>query len=504
MSTTYSEIYSTKLREQSKILKGENNSPSKNKSQYVTLIKKFKKKERSSSMTKMKVKPRRINAKILKMSKSNFNYKNKTKKKTKSKQKLENSQKLKMDFSKEEKNERINTINQRNQKYNNGKSKSMENYEKGLNDYSTRQNENDIRSKIKYDLENLNKNKNDDYIFYKTLQNNNYNNYVKISKTYNDNSFKKYFDIFKLKQQAIKARDEIKYNFWNINKSNLNLHKNSDINKMLFKINTFSDYLPNKTKTLFKAKKLKEDLENTINGNYRAYSSQNLRNKQNHFLNGNLKEKKENNKNDGNYERNNDNDNDNNNDNNEVNNFSYHFFDKNIKMPKKIKKYANTNCTNYTNCTNTEMSKTINENNLKGKLEKRNDKNMFRNNTNISTDNYKTNKITLNNPGTDTSLIGVFSPKIYIQKYKNEFKDYNSNYLNSITQENSKLANLLMRIPSNRKNKERSYDLMDYIAKLSKNNIKKDFLPNKKSFNNFEPIYPINKCINLIKIQNNQ
>ena len=118
--------------------------------------------------------------------------------------------------------------------------------------------------------------------------------------------------------------------------------------------------------------------------------------------------------------------------------------------------------------------------------------------------NYKTNKITLNNPGTDTSLIGVFSPKIYIQKYKNEFKDYNSNYLNSITQENSKLTNLLKRIPSNRKNKERSYDLMDYIAKLSKNNIKKDFLPNKKSFNNFEPIYPINKCINLIKIQNNQ
>jgi hypothetical protein len=450
-------------------------------------------------MTKMKVKPRRINAKILKMSKSNFNYKNKTKKKTKSKQKLENSQKLKMDFSKEEKNERINTINQRNQKNNNTKSKSMKNYEKGLKDYSTRKNGNDIRNIILSDLDNINNNKNDDYIFYKTLQNNNYNNYVKTCKTYNDNSFKKYFDIFKLKQQAIKARDEIKYNFWNINKSNLNLYrdKNSEINKMFIKNNTFSDYLPKKTKTLFKAKKLKEELENTITGNYRPYSSQTLRNKQSYLLNRTLKEKnqnkenKENNKNIGN-------------DNDEVNNFSYHFFDKNLKMPKKIKKYANTNCTNYTNCTNTEMSKTINENNLKGKLEKRNDKNMFRNNTNISTDNYKTNKITLNNPGTDTSLIGVFSPKIYIQKYKNEFKDYNSNYLNSITQENSKLANLLMRIPSNRKNKERSYDLMDYIAKLSKNNIKKDFLPNKKSFNNFEPIYPINKCINLIKIQNNQ
>ena len=501
MSTTYSEIYSTKLREQSKILKGENNSPSKNKSQFVTLIKKFKKKERSSSMTKMKVKPRRINAKILKMSKSNFNYKNKTKKKTKSKQKLENSQKLKMDFSNEEKNERINTINQRKQKYNNGKSKSMENYEKGLNDYKSRKNENDIRNIILSDLNNLNNNNTDDYIFYKTLQNNNYNNYVKISKTYNDNSFKKYFDIFKLKQQAIKARDEIKYNFWNINKSNLNFHKdkNSEINKMLFKNNTFSDYLPKKTKTLFKAKKLKDDLENTINGNYRAYSSQNLRNKQNHFLNGNLKEKKENNKNDGNYERNNDNDNDNNNDNNEVNNFSYHFFDKNIKMPKKIKKY--TNCANYTN---TEMSKTINEKKLKEKHEKKNDKNIFRNKTNISTDNYKTIKNTLNNPVTETSLIGIFSPKIYIQKYKNEFKDYNNNYLNSITQENLKLTNLLKRIPSNRKNKERSYDLMDYITRLSKNTIKKEFLPNKNSFNNFEPIYPINKCVNLIKIQNNE
>ena len=69
MSTTYSEIYSTKLREQSKIIKGESNSLSKSKSQYVTLIKKFTKKERSSSMTKMKVKPRRINTKILKMSK---------------------------------------------------------------------------------------------------------------------------------------------------------------------------------------------------------------------------------------------------------------------------------------------------------------------------------------------------------------------------------------------------------------------------------------------------
>ena len=471
MSTTYSEIYSTKLREQSKIIKGESNSLSKSKSQYVTLIKKFTKKERSSSMTKMKIKPRRINTKILKMSNSNFNYKNKPKKKTKSKQKLENSQKLKMDFSNEEKNEKVNTINQRKKNYNNGKSKSMENYEKGLNDYKSRKNENDIRNIILSDLNNFNNNKNDDYIFYKTLQNNNnYNNYVKICKTYNDNPFKKYFDIFKLKQQAIKARGEIKYNFWNINKSNLNLYrdKNSEINKIFLKNNTFSDYLPKKTMTLFKAKKLKEELENTINGNYRAYSSQTLRNKQSRLLNGTLKEKKEKNKNNGN-------------DNDEANNFSYHFFDKNIKMPKKIKKYSN-------NITNTEISKTINENNLKEKHEKRNDKNMFRSKTIIITDNNNTIKNTLNNPGTDTSLIGIFSPKIYIQKYKDEFKDYNNNYLNSITQENSKLANLLKRIPSNRKNKERSYDLMDYITKLSKKNIKNDFLPNKNSFNNVKPI----------------
>ena len=471
MSTTYSEIYSTKLREQSKIIKGESNSLSKSKSQYVTLIKKFTKKERSSSMTKMKIKPRRINTKILKMSNSNFNYKNKPKKKTKSKQKLENSQKLKMDFSNEEKNEKVNTINQRKKNYNNGKSKSMENYEKGLNDYNSRKNENDIRNIILSDLNNFNNNKNDDYIFYKTLQNNNnYNNYVKISKTYNDNPFKKYFDIFKLKQQAIKARGEIKYNFWNINKSNLNLYrdKNSEINKRFLKNNTFSDYLPKKTMTLFKAKKFKEELENTINGNYRAYSSQTLRNKQSRLLNGTLKEKKEKNKNNGN-------------DNDEVNNFSYHFFDKNIKMPKKIKKYSN-------NLTNTEISKTINENNLKEKHEKRNDKNMFRSKTIIITDNNNTIKNTLNNHGTDTSLIGIFSPKIYIQKYKDEFKDYNNNYLNSITQENSKLANLLKRIPSNRKNKERSYDLMDYITKLSKKNIKNDFLPNKNSFNNVKPI----------------
>ena len=471
MSTTYSEIYSTKLREQSKIIKGESNSLSKSKSQYVTLIKKFTKKERSSSMTKMKIKPRRINTKILKMSNSNFNYKNKPKKKTKSKQKLENSQKLKMDFSNEEKNVKVNTINQRKKNNNNGKSKSMENYEKGLNDYNSRKNENDIRNIILSDLNNFNNNKNDDYIFYKTLQNNNnYNNYVKISKTYNDNPFKKYFDIFKLKQQAIKARGEIKYNFWNINKSNLNLYrdKNSEINKRFLKNNTFSDYLPKKTMTLFKAKKLKEELENTINGNYRAYSSQTLRNKQSRLSNGTLKEKKENNKNNGN-------------DNDEVNNFSYHFFDKNIKKPKKMKKYSN-------NITNTEISKTINENNLKEKHEKRNDKNMFRSKTIIITDNNKTIKNTLNNPGTDTSLIGIFSPKIYIQKYKDEFKDYNNNYLNSITQENSKLANLLKRIPSNRKNKERSYDLMDYITKLSKKNIKNDFLPNKNSFNNVKPI----------------
>ena len=471
MSTTYSEIYSTKLREQSKIIKGESNSLSKSKSQYVTLIKKFTKKERSSSMTKMKIKPRRINTKILKMSNSNFNYKNKPKKKTKSKQKLENSQKLKMDFSNEEKNEKVNTINQRKKNYNNGKSKSMENYEKGLNDYKSRKNENDIRNIILSDLNNFNNNKNDDYIFYKTLQNNNnYNNYVKVCKTYNDHPFKKYFDIFKLKQQAIKARGEIKYNFWNINKSNLNLYrdKNSEINKRFLKNNTFSDYLPKKTMTLFKAKKLKEELENTINGNYRAYSSQTLRNKQSRLLNGTLKEKKEKNKNNGN-------------DNDEANNFSYHFFDKNIKMPKKIKKYSN-------NITNTEISKTINENNLKEKHEKRNDKNMFRSKTIIITDNNNTIKNTLNNPGTDTSLIGIFSPKIYIQKYKDEFKDYNNNYLNSITQENSKLANLLKRIPSNRKNKERSYDLMDYIAKLSKKNIKNDFLPSKNSFNNVKPI----------------
>ena len=498
MSNTYSEIYSTKLREQSKILKGETNSPSKAKSQYVTLIKKFKKKERSSSMTKMKVKPRRINTKIHKMSKSNFNYKNKPKKKTKSKQKLENSQKIKKDFSNEEKNGKINTINQNKYKSSNGNSKSMENYEKTINDYSTRKNMNDIRIKILSDIDNLNNNKNDDYIFYKTLQNNNYNNYVKISKTYNDNSFKKYFDIFKLKQQSIKARDEIKYNFWNKNKSNLNLHKdkNSEINKMFLKNNTFSDYLPKKTKTLFKAQKLKEEIENLFSGNYRAYSSRTLRNKQNNILNGTLKGKKENNNNGGNYEKNKGENN------NDVNNFSYHFFDKNIKMPKKMKKY--THSTNYINFNNTEMSKSINENYQKDKHEKRNEKNMFRSKTNISTDNYKTIKNTLNIPVADTSLIGIFSPKIYIQKYKNEFKDYNNNYLNSITQENSKLTNLLKRIPSNRKNKDRNYDLVDYITKLSKNNIKNEFLPNKNSFTNFEPIYPINKCVNLINIQNNQ
>ncbi len=59
--STYSEIYSTKLRNQSMILNGEKTqSPS---SRYVTLIKNFAKKRKSSSESKTKFKPRRINAK---------------------------------------------------------------------------------------------------------------------------------------------------------------------------------------------------------------------------------------------------------------------------------------------------------------------------------------------------------------------------------------------------------------------------------------------------------
>ena len=79
MSLTYSEIYSTNLRAQSNILKGEN---SQSKPKYVTLLKIFSKNKKSK-----KFKPRRIISKSVQIKNSN-NSSSKPKKKNKIKTKI--------------------------------------------------------------------------------------------------------------------------------------------------------------------------------------------------------------------------------------------------------------------------------------------------------------------------------------------------------------------------------------------------------------------------------
>ena len=468
MSLTYSEIYTTNLRAQSNILNGEKTqSPSKQK--YITLIKKFSKKQKAK-----KYKPRRIISKsvqIMKPSKSA-----KPKGKTKSKIKLENSKKQK-EF-------------RGGYKIDNYISKSTD-FKTDLNNvksgFSQRNNYNKDINKIKSDINNNEINSN--YFIYNTLQNsNNYNNYLKLSKTYNNNYINKYFDIFRLRQNAAKFRDKNSY---------LNLFQSHDLenNKQYLNSTRHNNSTLKKSRTYFKANQLREEIEKTLDKNdlyYSSFSNFNLKNNnQNNIINEipETNEKKENDINN-NIEKNNnnddDNDNDNDNDNNNLKDITYHFFDKNMKMPKRIKKYINSSTSNHMTCKD-NLSNQSNYNDTKEKIKP----NSFRKQSNISSNNNKL-KYNFNQCSLENNLSNDYNSDLYKTIYKTEIK---KNKLNLITQTNLKLEKLLRKIPTTRKFRNKSYDLMEYIFKLRKYKNKNILLNNTDNINNNKyEIYPPNEC----------
>ena len=91
---------------------------------------------------------------------------------------------------------------------------------------------------------------------------------------------------------------------------------------------------------------------------------------------------------------------------------------------------------------------------------------------------------------------------LYRALNKKEIK-YNNNKLNLITQDNIKLERLLRKIPTSRKFRDKSYDLMDYILKLRKNKNKISLLNYTNININCEGIYPPNDCDTFIKIKEN-
>ena len=308
--------------------------------------------------------------------------------------------------------------------------------------------------------------------FYKTFQNDNFNNYIKKTKDFNDiNSFKNYFDIYYLRRQASSVRDKIRNNYYK---------NNSDSN-----FNTI------KTSTYIKAIKLKEEIQNsnkTINFPYNftftSISTNKLSNDEKNILNEMNKVNKENNVNDNEVINKNTYYYD------EVENINYHFFDKSIRMHKKIKKYAN-NSNPKMHYTDINLCANIFNNQLS---KNKNKKNLFRKKARNTIVNYNRN---LNNN------INYTNSEIFTKKNKKEIlNNKNFDYMNLVSPENLKLNNLIKKMPCNRKFKDKSFDLMNYIFKLQKNNVKSNSLYNINEYNNkIKSIYPVNEYNPFLKLK---
>lgn len=462
MSINFSDTYTTNLRAQSKILNGQKTHTTSKK--YITLIKNLTKKEKSK-----KSKSGRIISKSVQSLKPHKNKDKKQNKKVKSKQKFEKFNKKYKKF---------------NNKKNFSKSKTID-----LNNENTClspiRNENEIKNKF----ESIDNDMNNKYFMYNTLQNNhNYSNFTKFSKTYNNNYIKNYFDIFKFRKYATSVRDQIKNNNHN---SNLDLFISNNIENNKEHLQTYSSTNPNnnKLKTSFKANKLKEEIEKSLSPNSNFHPSSSLRVKSktkiNEIFNHNDEEEKNC------YNKNNKYDE---NDDNNVKDMTYHFFDKNAKMPKRIRKYVDSSESNLDSYVN-------NLNNNKKEIKLKNSiKNGFRRQSNILSNTVKLHK---NSNLKFSSIENKLNRNTNIDQYKNGFINLynNKKKLNLITQENLKLNNLLRKIPSSRKFRNKSIDLVNYVLNLRKyknNNI----LLNNENINNNICVYPPNECDAYININN--
>ena len=155
-------------------------------------------------------------------------------------------------------------------------------------------------------------------------------------------------------------------------------------------------------------------------------------------------------------------------------------------MPKRIKKYINSSTSNHMTCKD-NLSNQSNYNDTKEKIKP----NSFRKQSNISSNNNKL-KYNFNQCSLENNLSNDYNSDLYKTIYKTEIK---KNKLNLITQTNLKLEKLLRKIPTTRKFRNKSYDLMEYIFKLRKYKNKNILLNNTDNINNNKyEIYPPNEC----------
>ena len=482
MSLTYSEIYATSLRSHSKILKGHNTpSPS---SKYVMLIKKYPKQKPSS-----KIKKRRINSNSMQNSKVKLS--KKPKKKTKSKQKLEESLK----------NERIKAKDDRNKTI----EKSGENY------YISKLNKNNnISIKGNYSERNDIKDDIKKFISYKRpvyniFQNRKkYNYYSNLSKTYNNDYYQNCFDVYNLKKRAANFRDIINnksnniFNAFSPNNFNNDLISSKNIidKKDYLKTQSYTNFYPIKYKSFIKANKLREEIEEITNTTktelYRPFSNINQNNNE---LKNLIYEKEEKSNNNKDIINNNVNKNDNKLDDNNNDSIciTHHFFDRSMRIPKRMKKYFYSSNISFKNENKNSLNKKepIIPNKIKNK------KNTFRK-VSINANNFKTIRNDFNDINKYLNYNNILDNNI--NNNINNFNLYNYrnnlNKINSIDYEDKKLKNLLRKIPTSKRFKNKSYDLIDYIINLRKNNNKRNlfYTSNDEINNNFQCIYPVNEC----------
>ena len=466
MSSTYSEIYTTHLRAQSNILNGQK-TQSPVKSKYHSLIKNCSKHKRPSKLHKRTKKSKSVQNSIL--NSPNGNSKNKTK----SKNKIESSKIKGYNYSNLDKTDYKSKVSYRTDI-------------KTSNDGLFLRNDNDIINNSMSDKINIDNNRN--YVMFNTIQNrNNYKNYIKLSKSCNNNNnnyFQNYFDIYRMKKNAANFRENFNNNAYNLYSSDNFTNKHDYL-----KTHSYSNNNLNKSRTSFKANKLKEeinkitiDYKNKNNPNYRPYSSFNLKTKMDLINDEEIYEKNEKMS-----EEIIDND--------DLNSITYHFFDKNMKVPKIIKKYFNSSKSSINNSlVNKKKDKNHEKSDAENKAKTKKNKNFFRkqsNNENID-NNINIKKNNFNNAFDNEKISNFISESSRTKLHK----------LNNITEVNMKLANLLRKIPSSRTFRNKTYDLINYLDKLKKNNNKN--LSNGININNnIEGIYPVNECEAFEKIKNN-
>ena len=451
MSQTYVEIYQNKIKYQNQILSDNKENISRNQ-KIISLIKKFPIKQRKSFKIDKSFKPRRIQSKSVEMIQKYRKTNNK--KKTNSKQKLENNKNKNDKGDNEIKSIKKNDIQENNDNNHLFEINNFHKIEVNKNNFpkfftdliqtcdTNNEKDNKNNDEEENQQKNINEEEENEYNFNKI------NKFDNLNKSKINNSIETYFDIFKMRKHAASFKDKI--NNINMNKynSNNNLYKNyiSKDNSKHQKAKSYSDFSKKKSKTYYKAIKLKEKLENNLlnkNKSTNMYSSSN-----NFYRKSKLNI--ENNKDEKNK--------------NIVIEMNQHFFDENEKKPKVMKKYMTFNGTLNT----VYVNKGFENNNMNEYLRAR----TFR----FFSNNDENNK---ENGNIKNSLFNQFSSEIYQVKFKRK-ANFSDRSLNLIVQSNPKLNNLLKKIPSNRVNKDKSFELINYITQIRNKSVNPKYISNIK------------------------